>query len=36
MMAANDTIGDKLVSLMNSPRLSLDANATALNPLGYS
>jgi hypothetical protein len=33
MMAADDTDGDNLVSPMNSPRLSPDANATALNPL---
>jgi hypothetical protein len=36
MVAADDTIGEKLVSPMNSPRLSLDDNATTLNPLGYS
>jgi hypothetical protein len=32
-MAADDEVGDNLVSPMNSPRLSPDANATALNPL---
>jgi hypothetical protein len=33
MMVADDTIGDNLVSPMNSPRLSPDANTTTLNPL---
>jgi hypothetical protein len=33
MMAADDNIGDNLVSLMNSPRLSTYANETALTPL---
>jgi hypothetical protein len=33
MMAADDTDEDNLVSSMNSPRLSSDANAIALNPL---
>jgi hypothetical protein len=33
MMAADDIIGDNLVSPMNSPCLSPDANAIALNPL---
>jgi hypothetical protein len=33
MMAADDNIGDNLVSPMNSPRLSPDANAIALNPM---
>jgi hypothetical protein len=33
MMEADDTIGDNLVSPMNSPCLSPDANATTLNPL---
>jgi hypothetical protein len=33
MMAADDTDEDKVVSPMNSPRWSPDANATALNPL---
>jgi hypothetical protein len=33
MMAADDTIGDNLVTPMNSPCFSPDANATALNPL---
>jgi hypothetical protein len=33
MMAMDDTDGDNLVSLMNSPRLSPDPNATTLNPL---
>jgi hypothetical protein len=33
MMAVDDTLGDNLVSPMNSPRLSPDASAIALNPL---
>jgi hypothetical protein len=33
MMATDDTYEDNLVSPMNSPRLSPDANATTLNPL---
>jgi hypothetical protein len=33
MMVADDTIGDNLVSPMNSPRLSPDANTIALNLL---
>jgi hypothetical protein len=33
MMASDDNVGDNLVSPMNSPRLSADANAIALNPL---
>jgi hypothetical protein len=32
-MAADDNIRDNLVSVMNSPSLSHDANAIALNPL---
>jgi hypothetical protein len=33
MMAGDDTNDDNLVPPMNSPRLTPDANATALNPL---
>jgi hypothetical protein len=33
MMAADDNVGDNLVSPMKSPHLSPDANTIALNPL---